>query len=450
MARDQFDPTPIESRDELVAWFEKGPKPVSEFRIGTEHEKVPFLTGTTEPVPYGGPHGIGALLDALAQESGWEPIMDGASIIGLADSVGGGAISIEPGGQFELSGAPLIDLHAGAAELQGHLDAVHRIGERLGISFLSLGCSPVWSRARTPVMPKGRYQIMANYMPKVGTMGLDMMFRTTTVQVNLDFSSEADMVKKMRVSLALQAIATALFANSPVMDGRATGFLSTRGEIWRHTDADRSGLIPFAFESGMGFDRYTEWALDVPMYFVKRGDTYHDVAGASFRDLMNGTLPAMPGVRATLSDWVNHLSTLFPDVRLKRYIEMRGADAGPADMLNALPAFWVGLLYDDAALEAAWALVKDWTAQDRQTLRDEVPVSALNTVSRGRTVRDIARDALAIARQGLQARGLGEEIYLDPLDAIIADGRTLAEHLLARYGRDWSKDADRIFKENLL
>lgn len=450
MARDQFDPTPIESRDELVAWFEKGPKPASQFRIGTEHEKVPFLTGTTDPVPYAGPHGIGALLEGLAADSGWEPIMDGPAVIGLADSHGGGAISIEPGGQFELSGAPLADLHAGAAELQAHLDAVHKIGGTLGLSFLSLGCSPIWSRAQTPVMPKGRYQIMANYMPKVGTMGLDMMFRTTTVQVNLDFSSEADMVKKMRVGLALQAIATALFANSPVMDGKATGFLSTRAEIWRHTDADRSGLIPFAFESGMGFERYADWALDVPMYFVKRGETYHDVAGASFRDLMAGTLAQLPGERATLSDWVNHLSTLFPDVRLKRYIEMRGADAGPVPMLNALPAFWVGLLYDDAALEAAWSLVKDWTAAERQALRDQVPVSGLQTMSRGRSVRDIARDALAIARQGLTARRLGEEVFLDPLDAIVADGHTLAEHLLARYGADWHGKAEQIFKENLL
>jgi glutamate--cysteine ligase len=450
MARDQFDPTPIESRDELVAWFEKGPKPADQFRIGTEHEKVPFLTGSTDPVPYEGPHGIGALLQGLARESGWEPIMDGPAIIGLADSKGGGAISIEPGGQFELSGAPLADLHQGAAELQAHLDAVHRIGTDLGISFLSLGCSPLWSRALTPVMPKGRYQIMSRYMPKVGTMGLDMMFRTTTVQVNLDFSSEADMVKKMRVGLALQAVATALFANSPVMDGKATGFLSTRGEIWRHTDADRSGLIPFAFESGMGFDRYTEWALDVPMYFVKRGDTYHDVAGASFRDLMAGRLPSLPGVRATLSDWVNHLSTLFPDVRLKRYIEMRGADAGPQPMLNALPAFWVGLLYDDAALEAAWSLVKDWTAEERQALRDQVPQSGLQTRSRGRSVQDIARDALAIARQGLTARGRDEAHYLDPLDAIVAEGKTLAEHLLARYGHNWQDQAQKIFDENLL
>ena len=449
MARDQFDPTPIESRDELVAWFAQGCKPASEFRIGTEHEKIPFRSGTTRPVAYEGPDGIGALLYALEKDSGWEPIMDGPAIIGLADSEGGGAISLEPGGQFELSGAPLATLHEGAQELDRHLEAVKRLGQGLGISFLSLGVSPVWSRSETPVMPKGRYGIMRAYMPKVGTMGLDMMFRTTTVQVNLDFSSEADMVKKLQVSLALQSLATALFANSPVMDGQSNGFLSTRGEIWRHTDADRTGLIPFAFEKGMGFERYVDWALDVPMYFVKRGDVYHDVAGASFRDLMAGRLAALPKERATLSDWANHVSTLFPDVRLKRYLEMRGADAGPPDMLKALPAFWVGLLYDPASLAAAWDVVKAWTAQDRQALRDAVPRQALAAQIAGRSLQDVARDVLQIAAQGLKARGLGEEIYLAPLEEIAASGQTRAQLLLARYGTDWRAAADRIFTEQI-
>jgi glutamate--cysteine ligase len=449
MARDQFDPTPIESRDELVAWFAEGCKPSSAFRIGTEHEKIPFRTGTTQPVAYEGPDGIGALLRALEKDSGWEPIMDGEAIIGLADAHGGGAISLEPGGQFELSGAPLATLHEGAQELETHLEAVKRLGHALGISFLSVGVSPLWSRVETPVMPKGRYGIMRAYMPKVGSMGLDMMFRTTTVQVNLDFASEADMVRKLQVSLALQPLVTALFANSPAMDGHSTGFLSTRGEIWRHTDADRTGLIPFAFEAGMGFERYVDWALDVPMYFVKRGAVYHDVAGASFRDLMAGRLEALPKERATLSDWANHVSTLFPDVRLKRYLEMRGADAGPPDMLKALPAFWVGLLYDPATLEAVWDLVKGWNAEERQALRDVVPRQGLAALVKGRSLQAVARDVLALSAQGLKARGLGEEVYLAPLEAITASGQTRAHLLLARYGSDWRAQADRIFTEQI-
>ena len=449
MARDQFDPTPIESRDELVAWFAQGCKPASAFRIGTEHEKIPFRSGTTQPVPYEGPDGIGALLRALEKDSGWEPIMDGPAIIGLADNHGGGAISLEPGGQFELSGAPLATLHEGAEELDRHIEAVKRLGKALGISFLTLGVSPLWSRSETPVMPKGRYGIMRAYMPKVGTMGLDMMFRTTTVQVNLDFSSEADMVRKLQVSLALQPLATALFANSPVMDGHSNGFLSKRGEIWRNTDVDRSGLIPFAFETGMGFERYVDWALDVPMYFVKRGDVYHDVAGASFRDLMAGRLAALPQERATLSDWANHVSTLFPDVRLKRYLEMRGADAGPPDMIKALPAFWVGLLYDPSTLAAAFDLVKPWTAQERQAMRDDVPKQALAARIKGRTLQDVAKDVLQLSAQGLKARGLGEEIYLAPLEVIAASGQTRAQLLLARYGSDWRAQAERIFTEQI-
>jgi glutamate--cysteine ligase len=447
MARDQFDPTPIENRAELVAWFEAGCKPQTAFRIGTEHEKIPYRTGTTDPVVYKGPNGIEALLRALEEQSGWDAIMDGDAIIGLADPNGGGAISLEPGGQFELSGAPLKTLHEGAQELDQHLETVKHLGRKLGISFLTIGASPVWSRSETPVMPKARYGIMSSYMPKVGTMGLDMMYRTTTVQVNLDFSSEADMVLKMQVSLALQSLATALFANSPVLDGIHTGFSSTRGEIWRHTDPHRTGLLPFAFEAGMGFERYVDWALDVPMYFVKRGDVYHDVAGASFRDLMAGRLTALPGERATLSDWANHLSTLFPDVRLKRYIEMRGADAGAPDMLKALPAFWVGLLYDPATLAALSDLTRSWTQKDRQDLRDAVPAKGLSATIQGRRLQDVARDVLSLAIQGLKARGLGEEIYLSPLDEIVVTGQNRAEGLLQRYGMDWRTKSAQIFAE---
>jgi glutamate--cysteine ligase len=456
MARDQSDPTPIESRDELVAWFAQGEKPESEFRIGTEHEKFGFYEHDLAPVPYEGPRGIGALLRGLAARIGWEPIMDGPHIIGLFDPNGGGAISLEPGGQFELSGAPLATLHETEAELRAHLDAVGSVARPLGLRFIGLGHSPLWTLAETPVMPKQRYAIMRNYMPKVGTRGLDMMFRTCTVQVNLDFATEADMVRKLRVSLSLQPVASALFANSPFTEGKPNGFLSMRSEIWRDTDNQRSGLIPFAFEAGMGFERYAEWALDVPMYFVKRGDVYHDVAGASFRDLLAGRLPQLPGERATISDWANHLSTLFPDVRLKRYLEMRGADAGAVPMLNALPALWVGLLYDGQALNEAEALVSSWTQEERQALRDGVPRTALATPFRKGTVRDLARDMVHIAKEGLRrrgqrdARGYDESHFVEPVELIASSGRTHAEALLALYQERWGGSVEPVFETERL
>jgi glutamate--cysteine ligase len=444
MARDQIDMTPIESRAELVAWIEKGAKPESQFRVGTEHEKFAFSVGRHEPVPYSGPRGIRALLDGMQMLLGWEPILEGENIIGLYDVTGGGAISLEPGGQFELSGAPVTTIHETCTELC-------EVAEPLGIGFLGLGMSPKWTRAETPVMPKGRYRIMTGYMPKVGTLGLDMMYRTCTVQANLDFSSEADMVQKMRVALALQPVATALFANSPFTEGKPNGFLSFRSEIWRHTDPDRSGMLPWVFEPGMGYERYVDYALDVPMYFVKRGDTYIDVAGQSFRDLLAGKLASLPGERATLSDWANHLSTIFPEVRLKRYLEMRGADAGPWRRLPSLPAFWVGILYDKAGLDAAWDLVKDWTAEERQQLRDDVPKHAFAATIRGRTVRDLARECLALARAGLTRRnyrdasGHDESRYLEPLEDIVARGVTPAEEMLAKYHGDWGGSVEPVF-----
>jgi glutamate--cysteine ligase len=453
MARDVIDSTPIASRDELVAWIEKGVKPHSDFKIGTEHEKFPFRVGTHEPVPYAGSNGIRALLDGMQAMLGWEPIMEGEHIIGMLDVTGGGAISLEPGGQFELSGAPVHSIHQTCGEINAHLAQVREIGGPLGIRFLGVGMSPLWTRAETPRMPKRRYEIMTNYMPKVGVMGLDMMYRTSTVQVNLDFSSEADMVKKLRVSLALQPIATAIFANSPFLHGKPNGFLTMRSEVWRHTDLYRTGMLPFAFEDGMSFERYVDWALDVPLYFVKRGDTYHDVAGESFRDLLAGKLPKLPGEYATISDWANHLGTLFPEVRLKRYLEMRGADAGPTSKLAGLSAFWVGLLYDTDALEAAWDLVKDWNEAERQALRDSVSRQALKTPFRNETVRDIALRALAIARKGLKARnvedwdGRNEEHFLDGLDDIVESGVTLADAMLTRFHAEWGGKIDPIFDE---
>jgi glutamate--cysteine ligase len=453
MARDVTDPTPIASKEALVHWLEEGCKPFGNAQIGTEHEKIAFYRQSHAPVPYGGSTGIAALLEAMRATTQWQPIVDAGNVIGLYDSNGGGAISLEPGGQFELSGAPLASVHDTAAETAAHMQAVTAAASPLGIGFLSLGMSPKWSLAETPMMPKNRYRIMASYMPKVGSRGLDMMFRTATVQVNLDFASEADMVRKLRVALALQPIVTALFANSPFTDGAPNRLLSARSEIWRHTDNDRTGMLPFAFEPGMGFERYVDYALDVPLYFVKRGDTYHDVSGQSFRDLLEGKLPSLPGERATMSDWANHISTIFPEVRLKRYLEMRGADCGPVPFLTALPALFAGLLYDATALDGAWELVKGWSPAQREALRGEVPRRALRARVASRSAREIARDILDLAAAGLRrrhrldARGRDETAYLAPLEAIVEEGRTQAEQLLERYHGAWHERIDRAFVE---
>ncbi len=452
MARDVVDMTPLESRDELVAWFEAGVKPRERFRVGTEYEKFGFSLARHEPLPYAGPRGIRALLEGMQLLLGWEPIIEAGNIIGLVDVTGGGAISLEPGGQFELSGAPVETLHQTSGELMAHLAQLRQVAAPLGIGFLGLGVAPTWSRAEMAVMPKGRYRIMTAYMPRVGRLGLDMMYRTCTVQTNLDFSCEADMVKKLRVAIALQPVATALFANSPFIDGKPTGFLTFRSEIWRHTDADRSGMLPWVFEPGMGFERWVDYALDVPMYFVKRGDVYFDVAGRSFRDLLAGKLKELPGERATLSDWANHVSTIFPEVRLKRYLEMRGADVGPTRRLPALSAFWVGMLYDEACLDAAWDLVKDWSAEERQRLRDEVPRLGFKATIAGRPVLALARECLNLARAGLARRshvfdGRDETDYLRPLEEIAARGQTPAEGLLEKYFGPWDGSIDPVFTE---
>ena len=453
MARDQIDMTPVERRDELVAWLESGCKPKSEWRIGTEHEKFPFTVERQNPVPYDSARGIRALLEGMQLLLGWERIMERDNIIGLYDVTGGGAISLEPGGQFELSGAPLETVHQTCTELMAHLAQVREVARPLGIGFLGLGMAPKWTRADIPTMPKGRYRIMTQYMPKVGSLGLDMMYRTCTVQTNLDFSSEADMVRKLRVSLALQPVATALFANSPFTEGKPNGFLSFRSEIWRDTDNARAGMLPWAFEPGMGFERWVDYALDVPMYFIKRGDTYIDVAGQSFRDLLAGKLPGAPGERATISDWANHISTIFPEVRLKRYLEMRGADVGAWRTLPALPAFWVGILYDDDALAAAWDMVKDWTAPERQQLRDDVPRLGLKAIIRGRTMLDLAKECLTLAQAGLKARkrltreGRDETIYLEPLGDIVTRGTTPAEILLQKFHGEWHGSVEPVFTE---
>ncbi len=454
MARDVSDTTPIGGRRDLVAALEAGSKPAARHRIGTEHEKIGFYHADHTPVPYDGAHGVGGIrvmLEELGQALGWTPILDGSNIIGLSEE-GGGAISIEPGGQFELSGAPLATVHETEAELDRHFAALQPIADRLGVSFLTLGMSPKWTREETPAMPKSRYAIMSRYMPLVGSRGLDMMFRTATVQANYDFASEADMVKKLRVAVALQPLATALFANSPFTDGRLNGNLSDRSAVWQQTDADRSGMLPFAFEDGMGFERYVDYALDVPMYFIKRGDAYIDVAGSNFRDLLAGRHPAVPGERATLSDWANHLSTIFPEVRLKTFLEMRGADAGTIPFLCALPALFAGLLYAPASLDAAWDLVRPWSDAQREGLRADTPRLGLEAKVGRHKLRDVARSVLEMSRAGLVARGCRDESgadetkYLDCLDEVV-EGRSQAECLIECFRGPWRESVEPAFTD---
>ena len=441
----------IESRRDLIEALAGGSKPKAQWRIGTEHEKPVFHTSPLRPVAYDGPDGIKALLDGVAAKTGWSPIMDKDAVIGLK-GVAGAAISLEPGGQFELSGAPLETLHETARETNLHLSLVKGLGKPHDLHFLGLGVTPLWSVKDIPVMPKSRYAIMTPYMGKVGGLGTSMMYRSATVQTNLDFADEADMVKKLRVSLALQPIATALFANSPFIDGRESGYLTFRSHIWQDTDAARTGMLPFAFEDGMGFERYVDHALDVPMYFVIRDHRYVDTSGESFRAFLDGKLPQLPGEKPTIDDWKDHLSTLFPEVRLKSYLEMRGADMGSADSITALAAFWVGLLYDGAALDAASDLVKDWTAEERQALRDEVPRTALATPFRGGTAMEIARDAVKIATAGLVSRDRLDEhrhnevVHLAPLEETLRLGKTPAERWLDLYRGEWGGDLTRIFE----
>lgn len=436
---------------DLIAPMAAGEKPRARWRIGTEHEKLVYRTADHRAPSYDEPGGIRDLLMALTRY-GWEPIVEGGNVIALAGE--DGTISLEPAGQLELSGAPVCNLHQTCAETGRHLKQVKAVGEELGLGFMGLGMWPDKRRDELPIMPKGRYAIMLAHMPRVGTMGLDMMLRTCTIQTNLDYCSEANMVQKFRVSLALQPLATALFANSPFTEGKPNGFLSYRSHIWTDTDPARTGMLPFVFDQGFGYERYAQYMLDVPMYFVFRDGKYIDAAGQSFRDFMAGKLPALPGERPTLSDWNDHLSTAFPEVRLKSFLEMRGADGGPWNRICALPAFWVGLLYDNGALDAAWDVVKDWDIAGQQRLRDEVPRLALNArAPDGRALREVAAQILDIASAGLAARdevnsmGENEVGFLNPLREILADGRVPAERLLDRFLNAWGGNIDPIYGE---
>ncbi|MDQ8758006.1 glutamate--cysteine ligase [Sphingosinicella sp. LHD-64] len=449
---DTHTPSPtIESREDLLRVFANGEKPKIDWRIGTEHEKFVYRVEDYRAPSYDEKGGIRDLLMGLT-DYGWSPIFEGENVIALSGP--DGTVSLEPAGQFELSGAQRTHLHETCAETGKHLAQVNAVGDKLGLGFLGLGMWPDKTRAELPRMPKGRYGIMLNYMPKVGNLGLDMMLRTCTIQVNLDYASEADMAQKFRVGLALQPLATALFANSPFTEGKPNGFLSFRSHIWSDTDPDRTGMLPFVFEDGFGYERYLDYALDVPMYFVYRDGRYIDASGQSFRDFLDGRLPALSGEKPLVTDFTDHLSTIFPEVRLKSFLEMRGADGGPWSRICALPALWVGLLYDQSALDAAWDEVKGWSIAERQALRDAVPKLGLKAQTpRGETLLDLGRRVLAIAEGGLNARaqlnpsGDNESGYLDPLHQILATGVTPAERLLEHYRRDWDGDLRRVYDE---
>ncbi|MCW8874030.1 MAG: glutamate--cysteine ligase [Xanthomonadales bacterium] len=442
----------VESRDELVGYLASGCKPESNWKLGTEHEKFGYTLDDLRPLPYAGERSIHAILTGMAERYDWRPVMEGGQPIALIDD-SGASITLEPGGQLELSGALLDSIHQTCTEVNTHLRQVRAVSEPLEIAFLGMGFQPKWRREDMQWMPKARYRIMREYMQKVGSLGQDMMARTCTVQVNLDFSSEADMVHKFRTSLALQPVATALFANSPFTDGQPNGYLSYRSHVWEDTDPDRTGMLPFVFDGDMGFERYTDYMLDVPMYFVYRDGDYIDAAGQSFRDFLAGRLPALPGELPTLKDWEDHLTTAFPEVRLKRYLEMRGADGGPWGRLCALPALWAGLLYHQPSLDAAWDIARDWSMEERIRLRAEVPRLGLRAEVRGRSVRDMARELIELARKGLAARGRlnaagdNETGFLSPLQEVAETGVTPAERKLALYHGAWNGSVDPVFTE---
>ena len=440
----------IESRDDLVRHLSKGMKPKSAWRIGTEHEKFVYDLKTHKPIPYEGKPGVRQLLEGMGR-FGWQPVKEGDNIIG--NSLNGASLSLEPGGQFELSGAPLKSIHETCAEVNTHLVQTRDVASEIGVGVLGLGFAPNWTLDEVPVMPKGRYGIMRRYMPKVGGYGLDMMFRTCTVQVNLDFADEADMVKKFRVGIALQPITTALLANSPFREGRSSGFLSYRAQVWTDVDNARAGMLPFVFEDGMSFERYVDYALDVPMYFVYRDGKYHDVAGKSFRDFLARKIPEVAQFEPSMADWADHLTTIFPEVRLKQFLEMRGADGGQWRRICGMPALWVGLVYDSVALDAAWDMVKDWTAEERQALRDMVPKQGFRAPFRNTNVLELARRMLEISGEGLRRRasldsaGMSEDGFINPLRELVARGQTRAEELLHAFQNEWKGDMSKLFTE---
>ena len=451
MSIPQSGGAPIERYADLVTYLEQGCKPKEDWRIGTEHEKFGYCKDTLLPLPYEGERSIRAVLEGLRDRHGWEPLEEGGNLIGLKKD--GANVSLEPGGALELSGAPVETIHETCDEVNAHLSEVKNIADEIGVGFIGLGAAPIWTHDQMPLMPKGRYKLMDAYMQRVGTMGTTMMRRTCTVQVNLDFASEADMVKKLRVAVALQPVAVALFANSPFFEGQPNGHKSWRSRVWRDLDPDRTGMVPFIFEDGFGFDRWVDYALDVPMYFVYRDGEYVDALGQSFRDFLDGKLPALPGETPLISDWGDHLTTIFPEARVKQFIEMRGADGGPWRRLCALPAFWVGLMYDQGALDAAWDLVKDWDAETREALRVAASVDGLQAKVGSIDMHGLAREVLALSQAGLAARArtgadglIANEVhFLDALKDSVESGKTPADELLEQYEGTWGGDLSQIY-----
>ena len=445
------DAAPVESKDDLTGYLASGCKPKADWRIGTEHEKFGFCRKSLTPLPYDGERSVRAILQGLSDEFGWAPVYEGDHLVALKKD--GASVTLEPGGQFELSGAPLEHLHQTCNEVHSHLDQIRAVTDTVEVGFLGVGHTPNWTRAEMPHMPKGRYGIMRNYMPEVGNLGLDMMHRTATVQVNLDFADEADMVKKFRTSLALQPLATALFANSPMVEGKDTGFVSWRANIWTDTDPNRTGLLDFVFEDGFDFERYTEYMLDVPMYFLFRNGDYVDATGKSFRAFMDGKLDLAPGKRPSLEDWTDHLSTAFPEVRLKTFLEMRGADSGSWSRICALPAFWVGLLYNSSCLDAAWDVAKNWTPEQRHALRTDAAHYGLKARIGKHSLQDIAKEVLAVSREGLRDRaqldtgGSDETGFLQPLQEIADSGLTMAERMLADFEGPLGRDMHKLYEK---
>jgi glutamate--cysteine ligase len=444
---------PIEHQSQLAEYLAAGCKPPGDWRIGTEHEKFGYCKDDQLPIPYEGKRSVRAVLEGLRDVHGWAPVEEDGKLIGLEKD--GANVSLEPGGQLELSGAPLENIHQTCNEVNLHLEEVKDVADKVGVGFIGLGAAPIWSHEQMPMMPKGRYKLMDSYMQRVGTMGQTMMRRTCTVQVNLDFSSEPDMVQKLRVALALQPVATALFANSPFLDGKPNGHKSWRARVWRDLDPDRTGMLPFVFEDGFGFEAYADYALDVPMYFVYREGRYIDALGQSFRDFLRGELPALPGEKPTLSDWADHLTTIFPEARIKKFMEMRGADGGPWRRLCALPAFWVGLMYDQSALDAAWDLAKGWDAETRDALRVAASVDALQAQVGDIRMERLAREVLDISEAGLKSRGRAgggglipdETHFLGALRDSVDTGKTPADELLEAYHGRWQGDLTRIYDE---
>ena len=444
----------IQSKEDLIKPFQNGEKKPSDFKIGTEHEKFVFHIDTLKPVPFLGESGIENLLLAL-KKYGWESILEDGNTIGLSrdKSLGGGTITLEPAGQLELSGAPLTNIHETFNELDEHRSQISKEGSNLGLGFLGAGLTPNWSFDEMPIMPKSRYQIMKNYMPKKGNLGLDMMFRSTTIQVNLDYSSESDMIKKFKVSLALQPIATALFANSPFLDGNLTGYNSFRSHIWTDTDPDRTGMLPFVFDGEMSYEKYVDYALKVPMYFIYRDGNYLDVSGSSFEDFLNGDLDELPNEKPNIIDWENHLTTIFPEVRLKSFLEMRGADGGSFESVCALSSFWVGLLYDSESLDSSFNLIKDFNIKQLQELRIEVAKNGLHSIIEGIEIQEIAKKVLKLSREGLRNRNIlnengdSEEIFLDPLQKILSSGKSSSDDLIKKFSNNWNKNLVNMYKE---